>query len=425
MRHLPERGDGLERIERLIERPVKGRLKRWSTPQQCGGGLEVQFPAAGKADNGAVDPEFCKRGKGILQARQLTRIRHGEPVILADHDPQRQSDLCRHSPDEVERRGEPATFDLPHHLQPVRTPGRRGTRVSHRLHDYFEEKRQGGIIMPKLTLPRSPCSMEAMKPATVFLGEMTNSEVEAFLANHHTVIVPVGATEQHGPHAPLLTDVLIPQEVARRVAPAINAVVAPPVNYALSYPHVGFKGLVHIRIPTFMSLIEDLCVSFAASGFKRIVFLNGHYDNTYAIAYACANAADKLPKDVKAFPVNYWDGFTAEDAAEWSGLKNGMHANEAETSAVLAINPGLVDMERANAEFPPFPDYTVNTGPVHTAFFFTSPGSVYWATKSGTWGDPRNSTAEKGERYIEAGVRSTLAVLQNIEKTFTAMPPRQ
>ena len=72
-----------------------------------------------------------------------------------------------------------------------------------------------------------------MKPATVFLGEMTNPEVIAFLKQHQTVIIPVGAVEQHGPHGPLLTDVLIPQEIARRIAPRIGAVVAPPVNYTL------------------------------------------------------------------------------------------------------------------------------------------------------------------------------------------------
>ena len=127
-----------------------------------------------------------------------------------------------------------------------------------------------------------------MKPATVFLGEMTSPEVEAFLATGQTVIVPVGSTEQHGPHGPLLTDVLIPNEVARRACGELKALVAPPVNYALSYPHVGFVGLVHIRVATFMSLIEDLAASLASIGFKRIVFLNGHYDNTYAIAYACA-----------------------------------------------------------------------------------------------------------------------------------------
>jgi len=263
-----------------------------------------------------------------------------------------------------------------------------------------------------------------MKPPTVFLGEMTTLEVEDFLKTKHTVIIPVGATEQHGPHAPLSTDVLIPQEVARRAAPRLGAVVAPPLAYALSYPHVGFTGLAHIRIPTFMALVEDLAVCFANVGFKRIVFLNGHYDNTYAIAYACANAFDKLPRDVKAFPINYWDGMTPEESADYVSLKKGMHANAAETSAILAINPALVDMDKANAEFPPFPDYTVSTHPVHTAFFFTSPGSVYWATKSGTWGDARDATPEMGERYIELGVKSTIAVLENIEKTFAAMPPR-
>ena len=72
-----------------------------------------------------------------------------------------------------------------------------------------------------------------MKPSTVFLGEMTNPEVEAFLKTHHTVIVPTGATEQHGPHAPLLTDVIIPNEIARRIAPKIGAVVAPAINLSL------------------------------------------------------------------------------------------------------------------------------------------------------------------------------------------------
>ena len=262
-----------------------------------------------------------------------------------------------------------------------------------------------------------------MKPSTVFLGEMTNPEVEAFLQAHHTVIVPTGSTEQHGPHGPLLTDVLVPQEVARRIATEVGALVAPPINYALSYPHVGFTGVVHVRIPTFMALIEDLCVSLAAVGFRRIVFLNGHYDNTYAIAYACATARDQLPTGVSAFPINYWDGMSSEEAAEFFGPTTGLHANRGETSAVLAINPDLVDMERANAEMPPFPQVT-SAAPVHTAFFFSAPGSVHRATHSGTWGDARESSAEFGERYLEVVSRATIRVLDDIVRTFEAMPPR-
>jgi creatinine amidohydrolase/Fe(II)-dependent formamide hydrolase-like protein len=59
---------------------------------------------------------------------------------------------------------------------------------------------------------------------------------------------------------------------------------------------------------------------------------------------------------------------------------------------------------------------------VHTAFFFSSPGSVHRATRSGTWGDARQSSAEVGERFLEIGVKSTIAVLDHIERTFSAMP---
>src|SRR5574340_755060 len=255
-----------------------------------------------------------------------------------------------------------------------------------------------------------------MKPATVFLGEMTTLEVEDFLQRSRTVIVPVGSTEQHGPHAPLATDVLIPVEVARRVAPLVGAVVAPSVNYGLSYPHTGFTGLVQVRIPTFMTLIEDLAASLASAGFRRIVFLNGHYDNTYAIAYACANVADRLPEGTRTFPVNYWDGMTPEEAAEFFDPSNGLHANKGETSAVLAIDSRLVDMERANVEFPPFPE-VANPAAVHTAFFFSAPGSVYRATASGTWGDARDASPEFGERYLEIVSRATARIIEDVERT--------
>jgi creatinine amidohydrolase len=252
---------------------------------------------------------------------------------------------------------------------------------------------------------------------------MTTLEVEAFLAASQTVIVPVGSTEQHGPHAPLMTDTVIPVEVARRVAPRVAAVVAPSVTYSLSYPHQGFTGVVHIRIPTFMALIEDLCASLSAVGFRRIVFLNGHYDNTYAIAYACANAASRMPTGTQAFPLNYWDGMTPAEAAQFFDPANGLHANKGETAAVLAIDPGLVDMERANAEFPPFPDVT-SPAPVHTAFFFSTPGSVHRATASGTWGDARGATAEFGERYLATVADATVRLLDDVARTHAAMPPK-
>jgi len=96
-----------------------------------------------------------------------------------------------------------------------------------------------------------------------------------------------------------------------------------------------------------------------------------------------------------------------DEVAEFSGLKNGLHANAAKPRQVLAINPALVDMERANAEFPPFPEFTVNTAPVHTAFFFTSPGSVHRATNRAPGATraprrPKRRALSAGRRPLDA-----------------------
>jgi len=265
-----------------------------------------------------------------------------------------------------------------------------------------------------------------MKPKTVFLGEMTNPEIEAHLAAsgpNPLVMIPIGSTEQHGPHGPLLTDTFIPTEVCRRVAGQIGALVAPSVPYGLSYPHKGFTGVVYLRMSTFAALVEDLCMQFATMGFRRIVFVNGHYDNTYAIAYACAAAGEQLPAGVRAYPINYWDGLAPEDAGKFMGMEEGLHANKGEVSGVMAINPDFVDLDAAVAEMPPFPEVG-NVGAVHTAFFFSSPGSVYRATRSGAWGDARESTAEFGEEYLAAVTAGTVKLLDDIERTQAAMPDR-
>jgi len=264
-----------------------------------------------------------------------------------------------------------------------------------------------------------------MKLKSVFLAEITNLELEQFLEQNHTVYIPVGATEQHGPHSPVSTDVLIPQEIARRVAEKQgDALVAPALPYTLSYPHRGFACEFSLSIETFMATISDLALSFARVGFKRIVFLNGHYDNTYAIAYACAQAAERLPDGARAFPFNYWDGLTAEQSALATESGKGMHAGDGEVSMILAIRPDLIDRVQLNAEFPAFPETKTKSPALHTAFFFSSPGSVYEMSKSGTWGDATRATAKKGEQLLEWGVESVINLMDDIEKTFRELPVR-
>ena len=100
------------------------------------------------------------------------------------------------------------------------------------------------------------------------------------------VLVPTGATEQHGPHGPLGTDVIVAREVCRRVAEAKSALVAPPIPYGLSAATKGFKGVASLKTETFAKLITDVTRSLADGGFRRIVFVNGHATNYAAINLA-------------------------------------------------------------------------------------------------------------------------------------------
>ncbi len=265
-----------------------------------------------------------------------------------------------------------------------------------------------------------------MKKKSVFLDENTNPEIEEFLNSYHTIYIPVGATEQHGPHSPIGMDVFLPREIAKRVCEEKgNALVAPPLAYCLSYPHRGFTSEFSLSIETFMAVVRDLTLSFGKAGFKRIVFINGHYDNTYALAYACAQVAEQMPDGAKAFPFNYWDGLTAEQGAAMTENGKGLHAGENEVSMLLAINPELVDMDLANAEFPNFPETKTNSPALHTALFFSSPGSVYRMTESGTWGDATKATAEKGEQFLQWGVESVINLMDDIEITFDELTIRE
>src|SRR5205085_4906285 len=187
------------------------------------------------------------------------------------------------------------------------------------------------------------------------MPELTNLQVRAYLERGgRIVIVPVGSTEDHGDHGPLWTDVYIPTEVAKRAAEELDALVAPAIPFGLAADHVGAPGLVYLRLTTFVELLRDVALTLAESGFRRIVFLNGHYVNTWAMQYATTQFHHELPDGARVYPFAYWQGLPPERAAAYLGPEVGIHANAGETSAVLAIDPTLVDMERARDFEPDF-----------------------------------------------------------------------
>src|SRR3954451_3334682 len=111
-----------------------------------------------------------------------------------------------------------------------------------------------------------------------FMPEMTNREVRQYLDDGGgMVLVPGGSSAEHGDQGPLWTDVFIPLEVCRRAADPPAALVGPPVPFGLAADHRGASGLVSLRLPTFVALVRDVCLSLADAGFSRIALVNGHY----------------------------------------------------------------------------------------------------------------------------------------------------
>jgi creatinine amidohydrolase len=259
-----------------------------------------------------------------------------------------------------------------------------------------------------------------MKRKSWLLAECTLLEVEEHIARNPVVLVPVGATEQHGPHAPFGTDYMLAAEVCRRIAPRLDALVAPPLPFGVSGDHLGFPGVPFLSARTMGAVVQDLTRSLSDGGFRTIIFVNGHYTNVIALHGAIMDIGHDLPKGTAVFPFTYWDALTPEELGQFLSADVGLHANIGETSLVMAIDEGLVDMDHAAPEYP---DAGVEIAPaLVSAFFFSGNGATYRATKSGVWGDPTGSSAELGERYFAQIEEACVRFVEQARSLFTAFP---
>ncbi|CRZ16138.1 creatininase subfamily protein [Mycolicibacterium neworleansense] len=195
------------------------------------------------------------------------------------------------------------------------------------------------------------------------------------------LIIPVGSTEQHGPHLPLDTDTRIATAVAHAVqehlegGPAGDWMVAPPVHYGASGEHEGFPGTVSIGTAALRSLLVEYGRS-ASSWAGRLVFINGHGGNVEALTAAVALLRQE-GRDVG------WVPCLAAGADA--------HAGHTETSVLLHISPGDVWID----------DLTPgNTAPLAELMPAMRRGGIAAVSEVGVLGDPTTATAAEGERIF-------------------------
>lgn len=226
---------------------------------------------------------------------------------------------------------------------------------------------------------------------TTYLDAATATlpEVRAFAARCPFAIVPVGSTEQHGPHLPLNTDTLIAERLAFEIARRSVGLVLPamPIGYAWVWRDI--PGTVTLRFETYMRFVRDVAESLERWDIRAVFFISGHGSNPQPIKHAVRELIhDQLDMKVLFDVYAGIDQMLAEaDSKPWHSH---IHAEEIETSMMLDIAPQLVRMELAAADYPPIP-----------ADYGKSEMSMGNLLQSGVFGDPRSATAAKGARWIE------------------------
>ncbi len=214
------------------------------------------------------------------------------------------------------------------------------------------------------------------------LGERTWTELDGPC----TVLVPVGALEQHGPHLPLDTDARIAAAVARRAADGDPALLlAPPLPYGASGEHEGFAGTLSIGHDALRAVLVELGRS-AGRWASRLVFVNGHGGNLPTVPDAVAQLR-REGRDVA------WFGCTVP-----TSLSNGpvdAHAGRTETAILLALDPAVVR---------PGPHEAGNTASLAELMPTLVRGGVAAASPNGILGDPRGAAAREGEELLASMV---------------------
>jgi creatinine amidohydrolase len=234
------------------------------------------------------------------------------------------------------------------------------------------------------------------------------------------VVVPVGATEQHGHHLPLGVDAFVATAIAAAAARRVDGIVAPTIAYGYrSQPRTGggtaFPGTTSLDGATLSLVVRDVLRELATGGARKIAIVDGHYENEMFLTDGVELALRDFRRDgldARVVKLRYFE--EVDDATIellWPDGYPGMaleHAALLETSMMLHLRPDLVDLALAPhdppADFPPYDVY---------------PSDPSWVPPSGALSSPARATAAFGEHLVQ---RFTDLVVRAITEGFPAEP---
>ena len=227
---------------------------------------------------------------------------------------------------------------------------------------------------------------------------MTAAEIGEWAARDATVILPVAALEQHGPHLPVWTDSLIGHATAVRAAELVAgdapAIVLPPMWQGISEHHLPFGGTISLDFPAMQAVIACVVRSIRACGFRKLLLSNSHGGNVEPLMVIARELGAET--GIPVVTVTIHNAAAAAIAGILETQSGTLHACEAETSLYLALDPEGVRKDRIAGAV------SENARSVGGSAFQRFWSFEERAPGTGVRGDPRAATAEKGERILAA-----------------------
>ncbi len=233
----------------------------------------------------------------------------------------------------------------------------------------------------------------------ISLASASWPDVAEKVATGTLAVLPIGACEQHGAHLPLTTDTDMASGVADRIAGELDALLLPAIPYGDAWTASAYPGTISLRPATLQAVLEDIGHDLLRTGVRGLIFINGHFGNREPMLLAARTLVTAgLPVCHLDYPgLSDLAASICESVPAAAGF---YHADEVETSIMLALTPDTVDMSRAAPFYPSFP-----------ATFGAEPLQFRDFNPSGIFGDPQPATAGKGEALLTGIVANSLEIV--------------
>jgi creatinine amidohydrolase len=230
----------------------------------------------------------------------------------------------------------------------------------------------------------------------MYLADETWPDLDEYFDAESLALVPLGSTEQHGPHLPLGTDHLIAEGFAREVAERTGYLCTPTINVGVSPHHRQFTGTTWVDAPEFRDYVESFTRNLAYQGIDRVIFVNAHGGNVDPLR----EVGRRLRDEEVLYAIEWmWDE-SIPDLVDELFEQNGPHGGPKETAMIQHLAPELVQEDRLEAARDGgIPDVeAAETHRFGSRTFYDAADN----TENGVLGDQTDATAEKGAELFEA-----------------------